>query len=242
MLACAMCCESTEFDQEDKRGYPRDEVDRRRRVSPAAERNKAAVQMVIEKHLTSRSRILEVASGTGQHVAYLGAMNSRMVFQPTEFKGFASHRFEEHDVDDCLKSINAYCEDLDNVLPAVALDVAAMEWPVEKDKKFDAVIAVDLFHVSSPAVKAGLFAGADRVLKKSRGIVFVYGKFSKDGDLLSPENAILDQDLRRSGHSGWGLIDTKEVDAIAKKYDFDPIAIEKAPDSSLCLVYAKCAK
>mmetsp|Transcript_29198 Transcript_29198/g.94192 ORF Transcript_29198/g.94192 Transcript_29198/m.94192 type:complete len:246 (-) Transcript_29198:79-816(-) len=245
MLQCGaiLCCESNEQQEEDSRGYPRDEVDRRRRVSPTAERNKEALRAVLTKHLTSRARVLEVASGTGQHASYLASLNPSMSFQPSEFRGFASHRFEEHDVDDALRSIDAYCEDLDNVAKAVALDVAASEWPVEKKKQhFDAVLAVDLFHVSSPAVKDGLFAGANRVLKKSRGLVFVYGAFAVDGDLLTPSNKILDEDLRRSGHPGWGIVDAKDVDAIAAKYGFESIAKEHTPEHTLCLVYAKCAK
>jgi len=237
------CCEPAIYDEAvDGRGYPRDDADKRRRVSPAADRNKEFINEVLNKHLTSKARVLEVASGTGQHAAYFAATNEKMEFQPSEFRGFASHRFQEHDADDALRSIDAYCEDLRNVKPAVALDVAAPVWPVETTlRRYDAVLAIDLFHVSSPETRRGLFAGADRVLKKSRGLVVLYGYFSVDGDLLSPGNALLDQDLRRSGHAGWGLVDTKQVDALAAQFGFDPIANDPAPEHSRCLVYAKCA-
>ena len=105
---------------------------------PATHRNREAIAQVLEDHLIpeARLRVLEVASGSGQHAVYWGQRFPSWTFQPSDLE-------PEH-----LVSIDAYRDfhQVENVLPAVKLDVRDNQWPITS--KFDVVLAVNLIHIS----------------------------------------------------------------------------------------------
>jgi cyclopropane fatty-acyl-phospholipid synthase-like methyltransferase len=182
--------------------------------------------------------VLELASGTGQQVAYYADNLPRTRWQPSEYSGFSSPKHEQQELADILTSIDAYCESLSNVAKAVPLDASANNWGSVEKQSFDAILAANLLHISSPETKVGFFAGASRVLKPA-GLCLVYGPFVLEGDFLSEGNKEFDQMLQARQKEGWGLLDVQDVDVFANAAGFSRIAVERLPANNSLLVYKK---
>lgn len=80
----------------------------------APERNKESILSALKKYMDpSGGSLLEISSGSGQHMSYFAAHFSNIEFQPTEI----NRRLFE--------TINACTHNLSNVLPAKYLDVSS---------------------------------------------------------------------------------------------------------------------
>jgi SAM-dependent methyltransferase len=169
-----------------------------RRHSPAAERNQGPILEQLRRLLPARARVLEIASGTGQHAAHFAASEPGWEWQPTDAEPAA------------LPSIAAWCEGLANVAAPVLLDVTAADWPVPGS--FDAVVCANMLHISPWATCAALVRGAARAAPE--GLLVVYGPFVVDGEPTAPSNLAFDADLRGRDPS-WGLRRLSDVRAEA---------------------------
>lgn len=158
--------------------------------SPAAERNAPHILAALARWLPPQARVLEVASGTGQHAAHFALARPGWTWQPTE-PGLQA-----------LPALAARCAGLPQVLPPLQLDVLAPAWPVAT-AGFDAVYVANLLHIAPWLVTPAYFAGAAAALAPG-GTVAVYGPFIVDGEPLAPSNAAFDADLR-ARHPAWGL-------------------------------------
>lgn len=158
--------------------------------SPAAERNAPHIAAALAGWLPARARVLEVASGTGQHAVHFVQARPGWTWQPTEAEAQA------------LPVLAARCAGLPQVLPPLQLDVLAPAWPVAR-ADFDAVYCANLLHIAPWPVTPAFFAGAASALAPG-GQVVVYGPFIVDGETLAPSNAAFDADLR-ARHPAWGL-------------------------------------
>jgi len=170
--------------------------------SPAAERNAPPIVAALAAWLPAQARVLEVASGTGQHAAHFVRAQGGWTWQPTEAEAQA------------LPALAARCAGLRQVLPPLQLDVMAPTWPVHHIA-FDAVYCANLLHIAPWPVTPAFFSGAARALAPA-GQVAVYGPFVVDGEPLAPSNAAFDADLR-ARNPAWGLRRLAEVvDAAAQ--------------------------
>lgn len=158
--------------------------------SPAAERNRGPILAALSPLLPADARVLEVASGTGQHAAFFAAQQPGWRWQPTEAEAAP------------LPGIAARCAGLPGVWPPQVLDVMAPRWPFTASR-FDAVYVANLLHIAPWAATAGLMTGAAQCLKPG-GLLVVYGPFVVDGQPLAPSNAAFDADLRQRNPL-WGL-------------------------------------
>jgi SAM-dependent methyltransferase len=165
-----------------------------RRHAPAAERNRGPILDVLARVLPARGTVLEMASGTGQHVAHFAAALPGLVWLPSESDS------QLH------TSIAAWTAGLSNVRPPIALDATAAGWPVAA---LDAVYAANLVHITPWEVCLGLLAGAGRHLVPG-GLLVLYGPYRIDGEHTAPSNAAFDQQLRRSDPR-WGVGDLEAV-------------------------------
>ncbi|MGE0546990.1 MAG: DUF938 domain-containing protein [Kofleriaceae bacterium] len=194
----------------------------RKREAPAAERNKAPLAEVLGRVLPPRGHVLEVASGTGQHVVWFARALPALVWQPS-------------DVDaDNLASIAAWTAEaaLPNVLPAIALDATVERWPVERA---DAVICSNMIHIAPWAAAVGLFTGARRALPPL-GRLCVYGPFRFDGVFLASSNAAFDDSLRQRDPR-WGVRDVVELDELARSHGLRRIETIAMPANNHVLVF-----
>ncbi len=157
--------------------------------APAVQRNRDPILAALRPILPQRGLVLEVASGSGEHVVHLAAALPGLVFQPSDRDPAA------------LASIDAWVRDagLTNIRPALALDAAGEAWPVAKA---DAVLCINMVHIAPWAATGGLFRGA--ALLPTGGVLVLYGPFERAGVPLAPGNAAFDADLR-ARDPRWGL-------------------------------------
>jgi len=170
--------------------------------APAAERNRKPILDVLARVLPERGSVLEVASGTGQHVTFFARALPRIVWQPTELD---PHTFG---------SIAAWTEAgrLTNVLPPLQLDATDDSWPVDT---VDAIFNANLVHIAPWEVCLGLLRGAGRHLGPG-GLLVLYGPFRIDGKHTAASNTAFDRDLR-SRDPAWGVRDLEAVVSAARE-------------------------
>ncbi len=197
----------------------------RRRHAPATQRNRDAILEVLARTLPPHGLILEIASGTGEHAAYMAPKLAPRRWQPT-------------DVDpEALASIAGYrsfAGGSRTFLPPVALDVTAPLWPLTA---VDAIVAVNLIHVAPWAAVAGLMAGAGRVLRDD-GVLYLYGPFKRNGRHTAPSNQHFD-DALRAQDSTWGVRDLGDVISEAGKHGLALREIVEMPANNLSVVFAR---
>jgi hypothetical protein len=194
-----------------------------RRVAPAVARNRDAILAVLERQLPERGLVLEVASGSGEHVVHFARSLGRdLIFQPSDPEAEAR------------ASIDAWrvAAGVDNVRPAFALDAAASTWPIAQA---DAVVCINMVHISPWRVTEGLMRGAARILPAG-GLLYLYGPYRREGLHTAPSNASFDADLRRQNQE-WGVRDIEAVVALAAANGFGAPLIEEMPANNLSLSF-----
>ncbi|WP_333571113.1 DUF938 domain-containing protein [Sphingomonas sp.] len=169
-----------------------------RRHAPATLRNRAAIATMLGELQPSAGAVLEVASGSGEHCAYFAEHFPKLEWHPSDPDP------------DALASIAAWCEGLDNVRPPVALDATAATWPVAHA---DAILCINMAHISPWAATLGLMAGAGRLLPPG-GPLILYGPYREAGVPTAPSNEEFDQSLR-ARNAEWGLRVLDDVIAAA---------------------------
>lgn len=191
-----------------------------RRAAPATARNRQPILEVLRPHLPTRGMVLEVASGSGEHTAYFAQALPTLVFQPS-------------DPDEVARaSVDAWCEELGNVRRALALDAASATWPIAAA---DAVVCINMIHISPWEATVGLIGGAARVLPGG-GALFLYGPYFREGIDTAPSNLAFDRDLR-TRNPAWGIRSLEQVSALAQAHGFaEPLVVEM-PANNLSLVF-----
>jgi len=169
--------------------------------SPAAERNKDPILAVLRKHLPQTGIVLEIASGTGQHVLHFAKALPHLTWQPSE------------PVEDRHAAIRTRVQaaSLENIKDPVKLDVTASPWPVKGP--FDALYCANLIHIAPWAVAGGLMRGAGEYLAPG-GLMVLYGPFKMGGRHTAPSNAEFDKSLKARDPS-WGVRDVEAVEDLA---------------------------
>lgn len=168
--------------------------------SPSTARNREPILAVLQRVLPPRAKVLEIASGSGEHAVFLARAMPGLIWQPS-------------DPDPAARaSIAAWIEreGLGNVLPPRAVDVREASWDVEKDAPFDAMIAINMIHISPWEATLGLLAGAARLLRGG-GLLYTYGPYTREGRHTAPSNEAFDASLKARDPS-WGVRDVAEVE------------------------------
>jgi len=171
-----------------------------RETAPSAERNKGPILDVVRRALPARGLVLEIGSGSGQHVAHFAAALPLLEFQPSELDTARQ------------ASIRAWTRGLRNVKPAIELDVMRHPWPIDAA---DAIICINVIHISPWAATLALMQGAAAILPAG-GVLVTYGPYRRDGRHTAPSNEEFDASLR-SRNSEWGVRDMEEVEAAANR-------------------------
>jgi SAM-dependent methyltransferase len=194
-----------------------------KRHAPAAARNRQPILDVLQRHLPANGLVLEVASGSGEHVAHFAAALPNLEFQPSDPDPSA-----RASVDDWMTTL-----DLKNVRPALALDAASPHWPVARA---DAVVCINMIHIAPWQAAAGLIAGAARLLPP-QGVLCLYGPYHRQDRPTSPSNEDFDRDLRRR-NPAWGVRHLEEVVALAEAHFAAPEIVDM-PANNLSLVFRR---
>lgn len=195
-----------------------------RRHAPAAARNRDAILAVLAEALPPAGLVLEVASGTGEHAVHFAHALPALRWQPSDPDSGAR------------ASIAAWreAEGPANLLPPLALDAAAADWPLERA---DAMVCINMVHISPWAATQGLMAGAARLLPPRAPLV-LYGPYRRAGHPIEPSNQAFDEDLRRRDPR-WGLRSVEDVAACARERGLELERQVAMPANNLCLVFRK---
>lgn len=192
--------------------------------APAAERNQAPILKVLARELPPSGLVLEIGSGTGQHIARFAKSVPNLSWQPSDPD--AGHR----------RSIARWIdfEHLVNANPPLALDVRRQPWPIAAA---DAIICINMVHVAPWAATPALFEGARQVLARD-DLLFLYGPFRRGGQHTAPSNAQFDSDLR-AHDPAWGLRDIEALAAVAKDNGFILADTVAMPANNFSLIFRK---
>jgi hypothetical protein len=195
-----------------------------RLVSPSAERNRAPISEVLSQVLPERGVVLEIGSGTGQHVIHFARATPNLIWQPSERD------------DECLRSIVAWLavEQLPNVRPPLHLDVSASPWPITSAA---ALVSINMIHIAPWSATQALFRGGEGLLSGG-GVVCLYGPFRRQGRHTSPSNEAFDALLRRQDPD-WGVRDLDEVARLADRAGFDLLQTHEMPSNNLTVAFRK---
>lgn len=196
------------------------------RLSPAAERNKRPILDVLRQVLPAQARVLEIASGTGQHAAWFAAAMPGWRWQPTDFQVEA------------LPSIRAWAADTGSahVLAPLQLDVQEPDWPVGPEP-FDGIYCANMLHIAPWASCAALMQGAARHLATG-GVLVTYGPYLEDGVPTSPGNLAFDESLRRE-NAAWGIRRREDVEHEARHAGLALSERHAMPANNLLLVWRR---
>ena len=195
-----------------------------KRHAPATARNAEPLAEVLAEELPETGLVLEVASGTGEHAVFLARKFPHLRWQPS-------------DTDlDALASIDTWAIEaaLDNLAAPIALDAARCDWQA---RNADAILCVNMVHISPWEAVEGLFAGAERVLDINAPLI-LYGPYREAGIETAPSNLAFDQSLKQRDPA-WGLRHVGDMDRLAAKHGLARTARHAMPANNLVLVYRK---
>src|SRR5262249_39684927 len=124
-----------------------------------------------------------------------------------------------------------------NVLAPLEIDVRASLWGVEQEAPFDALVAINMIHISPWDAALGLMAGAGRLLRPG-GVLFLYGPYKRDGQHTAPSNQVFDESLKARDPS-WGVRDIADVEKIAADRGLCLRESAEMPANNLSLVFVR---
>lgn len=190
--------------------------------SPAALRNRDPILAVLRTVLPPAGTVLEIASGSGEHILHFAAAMPTLSWQPSDASAQAR------------ASISAWraAGPQPNILAPLDLDAAAPAWPIDRA---DAVLAINMVHISPWAATIGLFRGAARLLPAG-GPLVLYGPYHRSGVTPAPSNVAFDADLR-SRNSDWGIRHLDDVVRGAALAGLQLDRVVEMPANNLSLVF-----
>lgn len=195
-----------------------------RRHAPATLRNREPICDTLQGTLPARGLVLEVASGTGEHVGYFAERLTALTWQPSDADPAAIASIEGH------RGVSG----LANILPAIVLDAAAEDWPVTTA---DAVVCINMIHIAPWNCCVGLLRGGARILPPD-GPLVIYGPFMREGRHTAPSNAAFDRSLRANDPE-WGVRDLDVVGRTAAAQGLRLDDVIEMPANNLTVVLRK---
>ena len=199
---------------------------------PAFQRNHGAIWSALSPFLLGRTGdVLELGSGTGQHIAEFARLAPDLTWWPSDI--YPSH----------LASIEAWRRHagLANLRAPQRIDLADPTWSWMADGQagatLTALLCINVLHIAPWRVAQNLFAGAGRYLR-ANGRLFVYGPFMRSGQHTAPSNAAFDASLRAE-NPAWGVRDLADLNALAQEAGLTAAEIAPMPANNLVLTFAR---
>jgi SAM-dependent methyltransferase len=193
-------------------------------TSPSVARNRDSILEILRRVLPRTGMALEIASGTGEHAVYFAAALPHLTWQPTDQDEQALNSIAAH------RAVSR----LPNLLTPLRLDAVAPNWPVERA---DAVVAINMVHISPWRATKGLMAGAGRVLPPG-GVLYLYGAYKENGVHTAPSNEAFDRDLR-GRNPEWGIRELGEVVDLASSHGLELVERIPMPTNNLSVVFRR---
>ncbi len=194
-----------------------------RLYAPATVRNREPIREVLAGVLPDAGLVLEVASGSGEHVLHFAAAFPHLTFQPSDQDPTAR------------ASIDAWVAlaGTGNLRPALALNVEDQVWPLARA---DAVFCANMIHIAPWTAGQALIRGAAQLLRAGQPLI-LYGPYRQDGQHTAPSNEAFDESLR-ARNPLWGVRDLEAVTAEAAPW-FSLAETHPMPANNLTLVFRR---
>jgi len=191
-----------------------------------AERNKTPIADVMADFLPKTGKVLEIASGSGQHVMHFAQRFPSLNWHPTDLQA------------DRVASINAYRDEAGckNIYAARQLD-ARLAHPDWTNGSYQAVVIVNIFHLITTADTRAIIANAAQAMA-SGGVLFIYGPFMRGGELTSAGDQEFDQRIRAETPEAGYKDDFDMIDWIQEEW-LEMRLVAEMPANNLMLVAAK---
>ncbi len=194
-----------------------------RLYAPATQRNRDPILEVLKTHLPNPSKVLEIASGTGEHAIYLSEhLEQVTTWQPSDIESSA------------LKSIEAWREHYPDskVVRSKYLDVSAKD--NHPEPLFNVIVAINLLHISPWSVTEALMKYASEHLPH-QGLLYLYGPFWQADVTPAESNLHFDSTLKKQ-NSAWGIRDLDAVLEEARKHGLSNKAVIPMPANNLSVI------
>jgi hypothetical protein len=195
-----------------------------RRSAPAALRNREPIAEVLREWLPERGLVLEIASGTGEHAVFFADQFPDLEWQPSDLHP------------DALASIAAWrdASGLATIRVPIRIDASAADWPIEKA---DALLSINMVHISPWRSALGLLNGASRLLPVG-GPLILYGPWLKGDVETAPSNLAFDADLK-SRDPEWGLRSVEDFAGAAEERGLKLEQTRSMPANNLMLLFRR---
>lgn len=196
-------------------------------ASPSSARNREPLLAVLRRWLPASGVVVEVASGLGEHAAWFAEALPSVTWQATDHSPDAR----------AVIAARTDASGLQNLRPPLALDATQPDgWPVERA---DAIVCINMIHISPWAATEGLMTGAGRLLAPGAPLC-LYGPYIDPEIETAPSNLAFDADLKRRDPA-WGL---RELEAVKAEAARNGLAFEERvvmPANNLALLFRKAA-
>jgi len=195
-----------------------------RQYAPATVRNRDFILDVLRDVLPTTGVILEIASGSGEHVIHFARNLPSLVFQPSDPEP------------DALLSVAAWMKaaEVTNVRAPIVVDASRSPWPIASA---DGIICINMVHISPWDASVGLIRGAAAILPPGSPL-YLYGPYKRKGFATAPSNEAFDRNLR-DRNPIWGLRDLEAIAAIALSAGFSIPDITEMPANNLSIVFRR---
>ena len=193
--------------------------------SKAADNNKAVILEQLKSCLDAGSRVLEIASGTGQHALHFAAEFPEIIWQPTDV-----------DLDTYALRQQLAGHELPNLETPFVLDID--HWPNLRPK-YDAVFSANCLHIVAEEKLTPYVNGASSSLRAG-GKMLLYGPFKYGGEFTTPSNAEFDRFLRQN-YPGSGIRDFEQINLLAQQAGLEFVQDIAMPANNQFLIWQKKA-
>lgn len=193
-------------------------------TSPSALRNRDPIADLLRDVLPDTGTVLEIASGSGEHVIHFATLFPKLVWQPSDPSPEARASIQEW-----VKT-----QAITNVLPPLDIDASTETWPIERA---DAMIAINMVHISPWPATQGLLKGAAKLLPTG-GTLILYGPYRREGQPLVPSNVDFDASLR-ARNPAWGIRLLEDVASLAKQSGLAMTSVTEMPANNLGVVFTR---
>lgn len=197
-----------------------------KRNSPACERNQSFILKQLKDFFPKQEdfKVLEIASGTGQHALYFANEFPNMTWQPSDLK-------------ENFSSIESWAAEskYNNIRKPLLLDLNASQ---KLSENFDFFYSSNCLHIIPEELISNFFKiCADQSSKKS--ILIIYGPFRYQGQYTSESNKEFDLWLKQNVSPKSAIRDLELVKALASPNGFHLVKDISMPANNQLLVFGK---
>lgn len=192
--------------------------------SPSAARNKAIIAEAFTRLLPKARSVLEIGSGTGEHGEAV-------------LEAAPGLRWQGSDPDDDARASTAVRMTALGQPAPLPLDTRVDDWWTDELPEIDAIVAINVIHITSRAGCENLFRGAAALLP-SGGHLFLYGPMKRRG-VTEESNLRFDESLKARDPS-WGVRDLDdELQPLGARFGLTLDHVEPVPANNHVVVFSQ---